>query len=196
MIMKKDSSSDAEFVRDLKKGDVIAFEKLFYKYGSKLLYFAKGYLESEEDAKGMVQDVFLKIWENRVNLKEDQSFSAYLFTITYNFIRMYYRKKYREERKIREYQYASNDVFEIESEIEFDDLSAIIDRAIDQLPDKRQLIFKLSRKEGLTNEEIAKKLNISKKTVENQITHAIKFLREQIRDKSIAIILFSYLLYF
>lgn len=194
--MKKNVSVDNELVKDLKRGDVIAFEKLFFKYGSKLLYFAKGYLESEEDAKGMVQDVFLKIWENRENLKEDQSFSAYLFTITYNFIRMYYRGKYREERKIKEYHYATQDVIEIESEIELDNLSEIIDKAIEQLPERRKLIFRLSRKEGLSNNQIAHKLSISKKTVENQITQAIKFLREQIQDKSLAIILFCYLFYF
>ena len=111
--MGKNLSNDIELVKDLKKGDIIAFEKLFYRYGSKLLYFAKGYLESEEDAKGIIQDVFMKIWENRENLKENQSFNAYLFTITYNFIRMYYRKKYREEKKIREYHYARKDSFEI-----------------------------------------------------------------------------------
>lgn len=187
--------NDIELVKGLKKGDIIAFERLFYMFGNKLLYFAKGYLESDEDAKEIVQDVFMKIWETRENLKEDRSFSAYLFTITYNFIRMYYRKKYREEKKIREHHYTKEDSFEIESEIEFNELSEIIDQAISQLPEKRQLIFRLSRKEGLSNEEIAHKLNISKKTVENQITHAIKFLRDYIRNKSLIIILFFYLFY-
>jgi len=194
--MKKNVSADFELVKDLKKGGVLAFEKLFSKYSRKLLYFAKGYLESEEDAKGMVQDVFMKVWENRGNLKIDQSFNAYLFTIAFNFIRMYYRKKYREGMKIKEYHYATKDVYEIDSEIECDNLTEIIDNAIEQLPEKRRLIFRLSRKEGLSNDEIANKLSISKKTVENQITQAIKFLRNKIQDKSIAIILFFYLFYF
>ena len=72
----------------------------------------------------------------------------------------------------------------------------IIDNAIEQLPEKRRLIFRLSRQEGLSNDEIANKLGISKKTVENQITHAIKFLRTKIQDKSIAIILLFYLFCF
>jgi len=194
--MKKTVTAEFELVKDLKKGDVLAFEKLFSSYSKKLLYFAKGYLESEEDAKSMVQDVFLKVWENRSNLKLDQSFNSYLFTIAFNFIRMYYRKKYREDRKIKEYQYTASDVYEIDGEIEFDELAEIIDNAIEQLPEKRRLIFRMSREEGLSNDQIANKLSISKKTVENQITHALKFLRNKIQDKSIAILLFFYLFCF
>jgi len=195
-IMQNNKGSDFELVRSLKNGDIIAFEKLFFKYSKKLLYFSKGYLESEEDAKGMVQEVFLKIWENRENLNEHKSFNAYLYTITFNFVKMYYRRKSREDNKIKHYYEDQNEtIYEMESEIDYNNLSEIINQAIEQLPEKRKQIFRMSRKEGLSNAEIAIKLGISKKTVENQITQAIKTLRKMIQDKPLSIILFFYLFF-
>ena len=67
-------------------GDSLAFDKLFAQYGNRLFYFAKGYLKSNEDAEGVVQEVFLRIWRNRKKLKPELSFKAYLFKITYHCI--------------------------------------------------------------------------------------------------------------
>ena len=76
------SNTDQKLVESLKKGDWFAFDQLFAKYSKKLYYFAKNYLDSKEDAEGLVQEVFLKIWEKRKELKEHLSFNAYIYTIT------------------------------------------------------------------------------------------------------------------
>lgn len=76
--------SDAELVEKLRKGDIEAFDAVFDKYSDRLFGFALNYLKSKEEAEGLVQDVFLKIWENRKKLKKDASLKSYLFTISYH----------------------------------------------------------------------------------------------------------------
>ena len=100
---------DFELVRSLQKGDVRAFDRLFAKYGGKLFYLAKGYLGSREEAEGLVQEVFIKVWENRKNIKEHLSFRSYLFTITYNLIRKFFRAKYRKQEFLEEFLKVNSD---------------------------------------------------------------------------------------
>ncbi len=96
--MDQKKNADYELVKSLKKGDLFAFDQLFSKYSKKLYYFAKGYLGSKEDAEGLVQEVFLLVWDKRKELKEHLSFNAFLYTVTYNAIRKYFRKKAREKK--------------------------------------------------------------------------------------------------
>ena len=193
----KDSNTDQRLVESLKKGDLFAFDQLFEKYSKKLYYFAKGYLDSKEDAEGLVQEVFLKIWEKRKELKEHLSFNAFLYTVTFNAIRKYFRKKTRE-RKYLDYYLENYDETHNETvvNIEYHNLRELADKAIEKLPEKRKMIYLLNRHEGFTNEEIANRLKISKKTVENQMTHALKFLREKLGKETMLSILFYYLFIF
>jgi RNA polymerase sigma-70 factor (ECF subfamily) len=172
---------DNQLVERLRKGDINAFNKLYSKFSKKLYYFVKGYLQSKEDAEELVQEVFIKIWEKRNTLRKDLSFDAYLFTIAFNAIRKHFRSKSREKKHLNRF----SEGFQVEydgiiSEIECNSLRKITDNAINKLPQRRKSIYLLSREEGFTNEEIAQKLSISKKTVENQIHLTLKFLREQI----------------
>jgi len=73
-------NDDSILVDNLKKGDLQAFDQLFKKYGERLYGFALRYLKSEADAEELVQEAYIKIWENRKNLKKDSSFKSYLFT--------------------------------------------------------------------------------------------------------------------
>ena len=195
--MDQETNADYKLVKSLKKGDLFAFDKLFSKYSKKLYYFAKGYLGSKEDAEGLVQDVFLLVWNKRKELKEHLSFNAFLYTVTYNAIRKYFRKKAREKKYLdkflEDYDGTHNKMV---ADIEYNNLLELANKAIEKLPEKRKLIFQLSRHKGLSNMEIAKRLDISKKTVENQIHSALKFLREQFGKKPLFSILFYYLFIF
>ena len=175
----------------LKSGDFEAFDQLFKKYGKRLYGFAIGYLKSHEDAEELVQDIFVKVWENRAELDENQSFNSYLFTIAKNTILNHFRKKVHQQSYI-EYikQHTKLIHTKTEEDIIFSDLDAQAKKVIDQLPSRRREIFLLSRERGYNNEEIAQRLNISKKTVENQITHALKFIREQLGSKNLIPLLF------
>ena len=194
---KKNRNTDRQLVESLKKGDLFAFDQLFSKYSKKLYYFANGYLGSKEDTEGLVQEVFLKIWEKKKELKEHLSFNAFLYTITFNAIRKYFRKKAREKKYLDNYLENFDDTDnETVMDIEYNNLRELADKAIEKLPEKRKMIFLLSRHEGFTNEEIANRLQISKKTVENQMTQALKFLREQLGKETMLSILFYYLFIF
>lgn len=190
-MQKNTRNGDAEYVRALIKGDLNAFNQLFDKYNRKLFFFAKGYLQSAEDAEELVQEVFLKIWEGRSKLKDHLSFNAYLFTITYNAVLKHFRKAGRE-RKHLEQAMLYNDIYhdETSTSIEYKELLEITNKAIAKLPEKRREVFKLSRMEGLSNSEIAEQLQISKKTVENQIYQSLQFLKEQLKDERLVLLLF------
>lgn len=195
--MEQEKNTDYKLVKSLKKGDLFAFDQLFSKYSKKLYYFAKGYLGSKEDAEGLVQEVFLMVWNKRTELKEHLSFNAFLYTVTYNAIRKYFRKKAREKKYLdkflEDYDGKHN---KLVTDIEYNNLLELANKAIEKLPEKRKIIFQLSRHKGLSNMEIAKRLDISKKTVENQIHSALKFLREQFGKETLFTFLFYYLFIF
>ena len=195
--MDQKQNADFKLVKSLKKGDLFAFDQLFSKYSKKLYYFAKGYLGSKEDAEGLVQEVFLMVWDKRKELKEHLSFNAFLYTVTYNAIRKYFRKKARAKKYLDKFLEDYDGKYnKTVTDIEYNNLLELANKAIEKLPEKRKLIFQLSRHKGLTNMEIAKRLNISKKTVENQIHSALKFLREQFGKETLFTILFYYLFIF
>lgn len=195
--MEQEINADYKLVKSLKKGDLYAFDQLFSKYSKRLYYFAIGYLGSKEDAEGLVQEVFLLVWDKRKGLKEHLSFNAFLYTVTYNAIRKYFRKKARAKKYLdkflEDYDGKHNKTV---ADIEYNNLLELANKAIEKLPEKRKLIFQLSRHKGLTNMEIAKRLDISKKTVENQIHSALKFLREQFGKETLLTLLFYYLFIF
>lgn len=188
---------DQKLVAALRNGDLLAFDQLFKKYSKKLLYFSKGYLHSLEDAEELVQEVFIVIWDKRKELKAHLSFNSFLYTITFNAIRKHFRQKVREKKHLDNYlENLETKEFNADFDAEYNDLRRIADQAINQLPEKRRLIYQLSREKGLSNDEIAAQLHISKKTVENQITTALKFIREHLGDSVLPTILFYYLFIF
>lgn len=188
---EKNIHIDQPLVKALKKGDLNAFEELFFKYNKKLYYFAKGYLGSNEDAEGLVQEVFIKIWEKREDIKEYLSFNSYIFTITYKAILKHFRTKSREKKYLDQFLSDFRDESnETSIRVEYNNLLELANIAIEKLPAKRKLVYKLSRMEGLTNQEISQQLQISKRTVETHIQHALKFLRETINKDSLSVLLF------
>jgi len=195
--MNQKKNADYELVKSLKKGDLFAFDKLYSKYSKKLYYFAKGYLGSKEDAEGLVQQVFLLIWSKRKELKEDFSFNAFIFTVTYNAIRKYFRKKARQKKYIDKFLEDYDGQYnKTVADIEYHNLQELAKIEVEKLSEKRKLIFELSRNEGLSNVEISKRLDISKKTVENQIHSALKFLREQFEKETLLTLLLYWLFIF
>jgi RNA polymerase sigma-70 factor (ECF subfamily) len=182
-------------VAELKKGSYSAFDHLFAEYKDRLYAFAIGYLKVEDDAREIVQDVFVKVWEHRHHIDTCKSFNAYLFKISRNTILNYFRKKASEQTYLQYItEHTGFTVNSVEEEIEYTDLLEKADSVIEKLPSRQKEIFLMSRKEGLTNEEIAQSLNISKKTVENQITLAKQYLRKRLGESSLVVILFVCLL--
>lgn len=194
MNFKTDDTGD-NLVAFLKKGDKWAYKTLFEKYGTRLYLFALRYLNDKEDAKDLLNEVFLKLWENRQNLKTNSSLQSYLFTIAYNNIRQRFLKKIREEKYIHifveEYLIDSSDE---EEQLDYQLLVDKINRIIDLLPPRRKEIFILSYKEELKNQEIAEQLGVSDHHVKKQLVIARKFIVDKIKENNgFAGLLFFYL---
>ena len=187
---------DIALVKALRKGDIDAFNQLYEKYYLKLFYFIRGYIGSKEDAEEIIQDVFMTIWETRNRLKEYLSFNSYLFTISYNSILKFYRNKGNRQKLLDNYLAGladrSNKTLD---EVEYNSLLKLIKQSIEKLPPKRQMIFKLSRDEGLSNKEIAKQLDLSVRTIEAQIYQAIKFIRKHLEKENLLVLLLFYILF-
>lgn len=191
----KTEYTDDNLVALLQKGDEQAFKSLFEKYGTRLYQFALKYLKDKGDAEDLLNEVFLKIWENRQSLKTNLSFQAYLFTIAYNNIRQRFIKKSREEKYIRIFteEYLVN-ASKDEDQLDYDSFKETINEIIDLLPPRRKEIFILSYNGELKNEQIAKKLDLSENFVRKQLAIARKFIIDKIRENNrLAGILLFYL---
>lgn len=181
--------NESLLVRNLSKGNLLAFNTLYNEYSGRLYRFAYGYLKSEPEAEELVQEVFTIIWEKRADLKEELSFKSFLFTIAFNII----RKHFRTKAYLSDYLKAeiSDDLdMQTSHKITYDSLYQYINELVNQLPGRRKEIFIKSRFEGLSIKEIAEKLKISHKTVENQLTDALKFIRTNLNRENIPVILF------
>jgi len=157
--------------------DKQAFEKLFREYFTPLMLFSRRILGNEDDAREVVHQVFIKLWERRSEIDLSTSLKSYLFTAvnnrSLNVIRD--RRKFSPE----EVPELAGE-WDVSAELESMELEEKIRRVIDSLPERCRVIFELNRFDGLKYNEIASQLDISVKTVENQISKALKILREQL----------------
>lgn len=177
--MLKDKKSNTELVKLLKKDDMAAFDAIYNMYCHKLHQFVFMYLKQEEDAEEIVQEVFIKIWQSRSKIDVYASFESFLFTIAYNATMSLLRKRMTET-KSKEYLKSLQQIDSAEKiidEIQFKELSQKVQNLLEQLTPRQKEIYLLSREEGLSHEEIARKLNISVSTVNNHLVNVLKFLK-------------------
>lgn len=187
--------TDRNLVELLQQGDKQAFKVLFDKYGTRLYQFALKYLREKEDAEDLLNEVFLKIWENRQTLRSNSSFQAYLFTIAYNNIRQRFLKKSREEKYIQVFaeEYIISSTLD-DDRLDYGLFVKKINEVIDLLPPRRQEIFILSYKEEKKNSQIAEDLGLSEQFIKKQLSIARKYIISKIKeDNELAGILLLYL---
>ncbi len=168
-----------DFAR-ISAGDQQAFELLFREHYKPLCAFARQYLKEQEKAEDLVQDLFFRLWQDRQNVRVTLSIKAYLFAS----VRNRCLNALATQRRMRSLDEGTDDRQEDEhvSEEERTHRLARVQAAIEALPEERGKVFKLSRYEGLKYQEIADRLGISVKTVENQMGKALKTLREDLKD--------------
>ena len=185
-------------VKKMIEGDIDSFKYFFDRYYSDLCNFVHVYLHDQILAEEIVQDIFVFFWENREKLKINTSVKAFLFSAS-KFKSLNLLRDTKTKRRIVEnigktepFQTTEQD----SSYIDADEFKKILDLAIDQLAPKCREIFMLSKRNDLTNNEIATQLGISVKTVENQMTIALKKLREYLlpfREKIFLLFLLHFL---
>ena len=180
---------DLDLVALIRKGDEKAFEFLFFKYHVELSRFAISITKSREFARDVVQDVFLKIWRNRENWEINVGVRVYLFQSVKNQALNLLEKQNSQLRIISGFrtEMESLALFGRPNTKSNDGLTDIqrysikqIWAIVENMPERRRMVFELNRRQGLSYKEIAKVLNITRKTVENHIANALQDIRDQI----------------
>lgn len=188
----KQEKLEIDVFERLKKGDVLAFDAVYAKYCRRLFGFVLKYVKQKVEAEEIVQEVFVKIWESRNRIDVFSSFDSFLFTIAYNSTISLLRKRVTEKKYIEDLilQQQENSVDDSSVEIQFNELNEKIQVLLNELTPRQKEIFQLSRVDGLTHDEIAKKLNISANTVKNHIVTVLSFLRKRLDNKLLVNLLF------
>ncbi|MEC3967086.1 RNA polymerase sigma-70 factor [Flagellimonas halotolerans] len=159
------------------------FSMMYEFYRPKLVVIVKSYIPSREDAEEIVHDVFIKLWEKWETLQINSNFTGYIYSMTRNACLDYLRtrkNKLTKDLSAEQQEFWLNHgalADDMASSILAKELQALVDGAIDELPEKCKKVFKKSRMEGLCHREISKEMEISPKTVENHIARALRQLR-------------------
>ena len=172
---------DKDIFNKIKAGDEKAFEKLFRHMYQALCAYANKFLQDLDLAEEFTQDVFYRLWEKREQLDINISLESYIYKSVYNKCITYIQRNKLKARYEKYIQYShiqhGNDASEM---VRMQELSELVNKTLKTLPDKTQVIFKLSRFEGLKYHEIADKLSVSVKTVEANMTRALKLFRKNL----------------
>ena len=186
--------NEYQLVKQLMKGDHAAFDELFEKYHKKVFAFSLRVIKNREDAEEIVQEVFYNLWKDRKKLTELKDIEAWIFGICLNIIRKHFRKissdKKHQTRFTKHYLESDNSTVQ---DLEFKELVERTDKIIEELPPRQRTIFLLSRKEQMSNAEISKKLNISERTVDNQLSRAKSFIRKALVEGNLLFLLYFFL---
>jgi RNA polymerase sigma-70 factor (ECF subfamily) len=176
------NSITKETIQALKDGDHVAFEHVFLFYFNKVKGFINGFVKNSSDAEELAQEVFVHLWTNRETIEPDRNFNTFVYVSARNATMNALRKKYVRESfvadqiKVGDEGYSSTEGLVMAHEVDL-----LVDMALMKMPAQRKTIYELNRREGLSNDEIAERLGISKKTVENHISLALKEIKSVIK---------------
>ena len=143
-------ASDSQLAAQIKMSQKHAFDQIFERYSQPLYRFSKSLLKNHEDAEGIVQEVFFRIWKKRREIDESRSFSSYLFSIAHNVIVDQVRKRVKEQ-KYEDFivRQAQVSYMNPEDETEFNELKSLVDDVVSELPERRKQIY-LNRERRVT----------------------------------------------
>ena len=189
-----ESLSLQQIVRNISQGDKNSFEELFRLFSKKIYNISRKLRLNHEEAEEMVQDVFLSIWKNRVSLDPDLSINAYMIAI----IRSLVIKKNRKDARFfafQQYQIPLSDQASAntpQDDLIYSEFHVLSMEIIEKLPKAQKEAFKMKHLENRSYEEIAVKLNVSQRTVENQVFRATKWVKKKLEILEIVSIIIWY----
>lgn len=181
--MFKSTDDDSVIVSALKKDNVEAFELLYNRYRKLIYSFSLKYLFDIEESKELVQTVFISLWEHRQYIDEQKPVRNYIFRSAVNAIYNVLKKKAVRRRYMLSQLLKPEESSNPYEHIFFSDLDEKINIVINSLSPQQKRIYDLKSREGLTCEEIAEKLQLSVRTVENQVYRVNKVLKKQFRSE-------------
>eukprot|EP01133_Synstelium_polycarpum_P002973 gene2973-3419_t len=170
-----------ELLSRLREGDADSFKEIYERYRQRVYLYALKISKSDDVADEIAQEVFIRLWEKRMQINTEMSFEGYIKKITLHHV-LNHLKKVARERTLQEQVFVYIDQIRNSTEegIYEKELVRVYHEAVEQLPPQKKLIYKMSRNEELTHDEIAEKLNISKNTVKNHMVEATKFIRSSV----------------
>ena len=172
--------NDKEYILKLQNDSNVAFEYLYHKYAPRLYGFVRNLTKSADLAEEVVQETFLKIWNNRASIRPEESFKSYIFMIARNHVINVFRKQKRICNS-EEYDAMQNNIAYSENNteklIELKELNNHINKVKLHLSPRQREIFELSKEKGHTNQEIADQLNITNQSVKNQLCTSLHILQ-------------------
>lgn len=191
-----EKSFDSQLSLRLQAGDEAAFKEAFDLYGRKIFGLAYHFLKNHEQSREVVQETMLKLWEHRGNINITLPLAPYLYTIarriTLNMLRQVATSRSATEKLWQQVCLHHN---ETEETVISTDLQRIADKALQLLPWQQQQVFRLSRLEGLTYEEIAARMGISAHTVKYHLSGALKTLRKYFTQTEIVLLFLLFFLH-
>ena len=173
---------------EIATGDERAFRKLFDLYKERFYSVALKMTRSDEVAEDIVQDVFMAIWNKRAGLVNVDNPSSYFFTAVYRRVYHHYRKVALERKLLQVIPPVKESVNTTDEMVLAHESSELISQSIAKLPPQQQLVFKLSKQEGLSREDVAQQLHISPNTVKNHLADALKFIRAFLRNPNLLMV--------
>lgn len=172
-------------IRLIRESNVAAFEELYRLYWNQLYNFAFRYVQSSEEAEDVVQEIFFSVWRNRESWNVGGSLQHYLFVAVRNTaigrLRRDATMRRWRDRTVSDSQGQSGDL--ADSLIESADANAEVERALSEMPAKRRAVCALRWIDGLSYAQIAERLGINEKTVENHIGNGLRFMRERLSPR-------------
>ncbi|MCP4310543.1 MAG: RNA polymerase sigma-70 factor [Bacteroidetes bacterium] len=175
-------NTETNIIKGIRAGRESAFEELFNEYYRPLSVFGLKYVKDLEIAKEIVQNLFVHLYDNRQTLLITSSLESYLYQSVRNRCLNQIKQEQTHKKHLDQYQSEQDEAEDMEARLRETELEHRIFKIIESLPPQCRNIFTLSRVQGLSNAEIAEKLEISKRTVETQISNALKVLRSKLTD--------------
>jgi RNA polymerase sigma-70 factor (ECF subfamily) len=185
--------NEKEWIKLLKQGSQKAFDSLYQMYSKRLYAYCYQYTKSREETEEIVQDVFLKLWLNRSSIRQEDTINYLLFTIAKNQLINGYKSRLNSFAFEEYVDYCDREDLSVNNtayQVEYDDFCRLLDKAMKHLNNTQQKVFDYCKLRQLSSKETAKRLSLQEQTVKNQLSIAIKILREELAKIITLILLF------
>ncbi len=181
------SEDEHNLLRQLGEGDENAFASLYVRHFPKVKRFIESLLQDPDEAMDLAQDIFIRIWQKRTDMPKIDNLNAYLYTASRHAVADHVRhlimaKAHDDSLLLRAQTADFSRQSSIEEDLHVRELGLLIRNAVNRMPTQRKRVYEMSREQGKSNDEIAMRLSISKRTVENHLTQALAYLRKTLRE--------------
>ncbi|HVU56519.1 MAG TPA: sigma-70 family RNA polymerase sigma factor [Puia sp.] len=188
--MKVALDKEAQLLQKIADGDELAFKQLFLAFWPQVYGTSFRLTKNTEHAKDLSQEIFIKLWNYRESLPEVRHLQAFIYTVSRHLIINFIRKKILTEANIDHLlDHIEQGAVDSQKDLEYKELQALMDHAIETLPEKIKQVFTLHRLEGLTHHQIAARLGITVTSSKTYIVRALRHIKEFLEKNSETILL-------